>query len=168
MIEPANIKPGQFVKVTLGQLAVQKARESLGVREDKPYRNRGKWIDIYTGFLGLVGVPWCAAFVAFKIHQAAKQMGIKSRWPKAPWAASCDAVYRWALRNGLILAKPEPGCVFLVGSPADYTHMGFVERVRGMMCDTLEGNTNDDGSREGYEVCARSRPSAQLTFIKID
>ncbi|MGH8565940.1 MAG: hypothetical protein ACREXW_18380 [Gammaproteobacteria bacterium] len=32
---------------------------------------------------------------------------------------------------------------------------------------TIEGNTNDDGSREGYEVCARTRDYNEMDFIKI-
>jgi len=30
---------------------------------------------------------------------------------------------------------------------------------------TIEGNTNDDGSREGYEVCARRRGYSKTDFI---
>jgi hypothetical protein len=30
---------------------------------------------------------------------------------------------------------------------------------------TIEGNTNDDGSAEGYEVCARTRSYTNMDFI---
>lgn len=36
-------------------------------------------------------------------------------------------------------------------------HTGFVERVDGSNIHTIEGNTNDEGSREGYEVARRVR-----------
>jgi hypothetical protein len=36
-------------------------------------------------------------------------------------------------------------------------HTGFVERIDGLSIHTIEGNTNDTGSREGYEVCRRIR-----------
>ena len=36
-------------------------------------------------------------------------------------------------------------------------HTGFVERIDGTSIHTIEGNTNDTGSREGYEVCRRIR-----------
>ena len=34
--------------------------------------------------------------------------------------------------------------------------------------DTIEGNTNDDGAREGTEVCARRRGYTAKDFITID
>lgn len=155
----------------LAEEAIACARAAVGVQEDKPYRNRGKWIDIYTGFLGLIGVPWCACFVAFKIHQAGKRIGVVPRWPRAAWAGSCDRIYAWAKRERLLLDFPVDECVFLVGTPADYTHMGFVERVAvengNVYVNTIEGNTNDDGSREGYAVCRRRRLAKGLTFIRI-
>jgi hypothetical protein len=35
----------------------------------------------------------------------------------------------------------------------------------GPAFDTIEGNTNDDGNREGFEVCARSRGFAKKDVI---
>ena len=32
-------------------------------------------------------------------------------------------------------------------------HAGFVSAVTGNRIQTIEGNSNDEGSREGYEVC---------------
>ena len=39
----------------------------------------------------------------------------------------------------------------------DWTHTGIVTKVEGKMVHTIEGNTNDEGSREGFEVCQRIR-----------
>lgn len=36
-------------------------------------------------------------------------------------------------------------------------HTGIVEIVIGDILHTIEGNTNDTGSREGYEVCRKER-----------
>jgi hypothetical protein len=41
-------------------------------------------------------------------------------------------------------------------------HTGFVERIDGTSIHTIEGNTNDTGSREGYEVCKRIRKMSQI------
>lgn len=155
----------------LAQQTILHARAALGVSEEKPYRNRGKWIDVYTRFLGLLGVPWCACFVSFKIHQAGKSAARVPRWPKATWAASCDHVYAWAKAQGLLLDFPTDECVFLVGNPDDFTHIGFVERVfvdNGLVyVQTIEGNSNETGSREGYKVCRNKRLAKHLTFIRI-
>jgi peptidoglycan hydrolase-like protein with peptidoglycan-binding domain len=33
---------------------------------------------------------------------------------------------------------------------------------------TIEGNTNDDGVREGYEVCARTRNYKKRDFVALE
>jgi hypothetical protein len=44
-----------------------------------------------------------------------------------------------------------------------------VLRVRGDgILTTIEGNTNDDGSRDGYEMCSRSRSAAGKYFIDLE
>ena len=47
---------------------------------------------------------------------------------------------------------------FLRGGPYGYLHVGIVEQAHsdGTMT-TIEGNTNHDGSANGYEVCRRVR-----------
>ena len=37
------------------------------------------------------------------------------------------------------------------------THTGLITEVHDGYFITIEGNTNDEGSREGYEVCQRRR-----------
>ena len=39
----------------------------------------------------------------------------------------------------------------------DWVHTGIVIGVDGDLIHTIEGNTNDEGSREGFEVCLRRR-----------
>lgn len=147
----------------LGLQAVTRARQSIGVAETST--NWSKWIRIYLAFVGWFRpAPWCAAFVAYKVHQAAGDLRIKSRWPKT---AGCDAIYQWAKRTGNLLDRPEPGCVFLVGTPRDYTHTGFVAEVHPEMVITIEGNTNRAGEREGTCVMQRSRPVSLLTYVRI-
>lgn len=59
-----------------------------------------------------------------------------------------------------------PGSLFLVRRTAtDWTHVGIVTAAHELHFETLEGNTNDDGSHEGYEVCARARGYGGKDFI---
>jgi hypothetical protein len=51
-------------------------------------------------------------------------------------------------------------------TPSDWTHTGIVVSTSAETFKTIEGNTNDDGSREGYEVCARTRGYSNMDFIK--
>jgi len=53
-----------------------------------------------------------------------------------------------------------PGDIFLVKHPQnklDWVHTGIIESKGKGFLITIEGNTNDEGSREGYEVCRRRR-----------
>jgi len=52
-----------------------------------------------------------------------------------------------------------PGFIFIIdtGSPGGAGHTGLVEKVDGGMLVTIEGNTNEGGSREGIGVFRRSK-----------
>ncbi len=131
------------------------ANQSIGVTEEKP--NWGKWVSVYLKFVGfLKPAPWCAAFVSYKVYQAAKQLGVKAKMPKS---ASCQALFKWAEKRGLIHQTPEAGDVFLVWNDKlnRYAHTGFVKSVHVGEFVTIEGNSNDEGSREGKEVCSNRR-----------
>jgi hypothetical protein len=49
----------------------------------------------------------------------------------------------------------------------DWTHTGLVTASAAEVFDTIEGNTNDDGNREGFEVCSRSRGYQDKDFIRL-
>ena len=49
----------------------------------------------------------------------------------------------------------------------DWTHTGLVTAFGDELFHTVEGNTNDEGSREGYEVCARMRGYGSKDFIML-
>jgi hypothetical protein len=87
---------------------------------------------------------------------------------------SCDVLASQAERAGMRLsdedapAKLTPGSIFLVrGIVGDWTHTGIVTEVHDDTFETIEGNTNDAGHREGIEVCARTRSYAGKDFILI-
>lgn len=142
--------------MALAERAIECARRSIGVRENPS--NWGKWVSVYLKFIGIfVPSPWCAAFVAYKIHQAAWELGIKTRWPKYGYVQS---IVNWAKKQplGSIRHSPLTNSVFVVFDKSlnRYAHIGFIEDVRtknGLtQIKTIEGNSNTDGSREGKEV----------------
>ncbi len=61
-----------------------------------------------------------------------------------------------------------PGCLFfvpgMVGGQWTHIHVGIVTEVRGALVETIEGNTNTDGSANGWLVCRRERAIASLDF----
>ena len=149
---------------TLAQQALYRATQSLGVREDQG-RNWGKWVRFYLQAAGLFfPAPWCAAFVSFKVGQAARDLGLEWQWPRRGGAAvSSSALYRWARKRGHLLPAPQDNCVFLIrGGPTGYRHTGFVSRVLpgGQRFTTIEGNVRD-------RVSARQLRTAGKVFIRI-
>lgn len=142
------------------------ARRYIGVEEQPRGSNRGPYIDEFIRFVGLEPPqPWCAAFVAFVVHKAASELGITTDFPKTAWT---PAILAYGRRKGNLItqqelqlgAKPQPGDVFLLYYPSlnRVAHTGFIERVLPLgIVQTIEGNTNDQNSREGYKVARRIR-----------
>ena len=157
---------------TLAQKTIIDAHLNLGVHEKPKGSNWGPEIEQYLASCGIhEAAPWCAAFVRFRIVHAAAELGVETQWISGEDAASSTHVYTWAKKNSLILDKPVDGCVFVVRTDPDseeFHHTALVETVEDGMVKTLEGNSNSDGSAEGYEVVAHQRPvNGHLVFIKI-
>ena len=115
--------------------------------------NRGRAVERMLGRVGArAGDPWCAAYVS----DVGKTM-LEGEW-SLPMTASCDVLLIHARANNILFDTPSPGAVFLVMKNAnDAIHTGFVLDVKGATIETMEGNTNTDGGREGNGVWRRTR-----------
>lgn len=135
--------------------------------------NRGPWVRLYMRGQDGPDLAWCAGFVTFALAQAAESLRVAM--PIAG-SFSCDALAAQARDTGRFVpedsvgaASLTPGSLFLVRRTAtDWTHTGIVIQAYGDAFDTIEGNTNDEGSRDGFEVCARSRGYENKDFIVVD
>jgi hypothetical protein len=140
-------------------------------------QNGGPWVRLYTEGHEGTDWPWCAAFVTFLMKQAAQTLGVPM---PIPGSVSCDSLAAQAreagrfvrdadLRNGTAtIGKMPTASIFLVRRTAtDWTHAGLVTAFDQDLFRTIEGNTNDEGSREGYEVCARLRGYEDKDFIRL-
>ena len=86
---------------------------------------------------------------------------------------SCDWFAASAKARELFVAEadatPETvpdGSFFLVRRMAtDWTHIGLVTETEDILFHTIEGNTNDEGSREGFEVCSHRRGYSSKDFV---
>lgn len=128
------------------------ARAEVGVREEPRGSNGGPRVLQYLASVGIRRPAyWCAAFVSWVGREA-----LGDAWP-LPMTASCDVLLDFARRHGILVEhNPRPSDVFLVmASPSDATHTGYAAGVTPDSIATIEGNSNDDGSRNGYEVAAR-------------
>jgi len=140
-------------------------------------QNCGPWVRLYTEGHEGSEWPWCAGFVSVLMQQAAQTLGVSM---PIPGSVSCDSLAAQAkeagrfvrdadLRQGTVTIGEFPtASIFLVRrTNRDWTHAGLVTAFDKGMFHTIEGNTNDDGAREGYEVCARMRGYQNKDFIRL-
>jgi peptidoglycan hydrolase-like protein with peptidoglycan-binding domain len=159
----------------LGSLVVAYARQHL---RQHPLEvggpNSGPWVRLYTDGKEGPAFPWCAGFATFCLKQACDTRG---RSPLIGRTLSCDEMARQAGDRLLRAPKPsqrdriKPGSFFLKlatrGEPFKYAHTGIVVDAGTETFRTIEGNTNDEGSAEGFEVCARTRGYKGMDFIVV-
>lgn len=148
-------------------------------------QNRGPWVRLY--MQGNEGdlFAWCAGFTCFIFEQAAamRRGSLFGDTCQSPleYTFSCDALAQQARKKvgdrlDFIFKREEnahklvrPGDIFLNRhTDIDWVHTGIVTAVSEDVFHTIEGNTNDTGSREGYEVCARTRAYINRDFITYD
>jgi hypothetical protein len=160
---PVVTKP---VAKTLLAKALEIAASQIGVREKPLGSNRGPEVDKYLRSVGLNpaagSFPWCAAFLYWCFGEAAQALGrdnpvIRTGGVLAHWSqAGTKGIARItgsSAKNDPSLIKP--GHIFIISHGGTAGHTGLVERVSGGKLVTIEGNTNDGGSREGIGVFRR-------------
>ena len=158
---------------SLGALVVAYANQHLRQHpREVGGENRGPWVRLYMD--GNEGTPWawCAGFATFCLQQAARTLGVPMPVDRT---FSCDTLAHFGRDKGRLLstmsAPPDrtrirPGSFFLRRrTPTVWEHTGIVTEVDEETFQTIEGNTNDEGSREGYEVCARTRGFRNMGFV---
>lgn len=161
------------------------AESYIGVHEEPRGSNKGPKLkeifaaDNYKPNAADDGYPWCAAFVCrcvlvFLALKLAAFRGLFRPTTPAAWG-----LITWAQQNGHFVFHPtkgkrhyQPGTRPQRGDIVAYefSHCGIVsaQNARGQNFTAVEGNTNDDGSRDGYEVCPRPRTwSDARAFIRL-
>ena len=110
-------------------------------------------------------VYWCACFGYFCVRAACAGLELPNPLPRT---GSCDIWLYWARRQGVLKPQPQPGDLFLVMASADdAVHTGLVTAVHeDGTVSTIEGNSNDGGSRNGYKVASRKRKTRGLLFVR--
>ncbi|MFD2565653.1 peptidoglycan-binding protein [Aquimarina rubra] len=128
--------------------------------------NSGPWVRSYMdGHDGSLWF-WCMGFAQTILDQAASAIG-KNFKTLMPLTYSCDTVGNTGLEKGLlsryqtIRRDPtiiKPGDIFLIQkSRLDWTHTGIIISRNDDVIETIEGNTNHQGSRNGIAVMKRTR-----------
>lgn len=158
-----------FLTLSIISLPIQNTRDrvvkiyqgEIGVRE-KTGQNDGERVEEYLHTVGhKKGAPWCAAFVSW-VFKEAGVIAVKSAWSPA-WFPALNIVYtRGANKNKI----PDSGDVFGIyfQNLKRIAHVGFIDdwQQSTSFTITVEGNTNDIGSREGDGVYRKRRLKNQI------
>ena len=132
--------------------------------------NSGPWVRLYMDGNSGPDWLWCAGFVTFIMKQAAELTG---RPAPVKGSFSCDLLATQAKEKGVFLKEGSatpgtipPGSFFLVRRVSnDWIHTGIVSKPEQTAFKTIEGNTNDGGSSNGIEACARTRGYEKKDFV---
>lgn len=152
---------------SLNSLSLKIAQSQNGVQEIPRNSNAGPAVESYLKSVGLgKGYAWCMAFVYWSVKEASKQLDLTS-----PLVKTAGVLRQWNEVDPKmkVTENPKTGDIFIMDYGKGQGHTGFVvEVLKNGNLKTIEGNTNDEGSREGYEVCYRTRKPSQIKgYIRI-
>ncbi|MDI9310936.1 MAG: peptidoglycan-binding protein [Limnohabitans sp.] len=178
-----NAFENQVVGVNLRELVVNVAKNHL---MNHPFEqvienqsNMGPWVRAYMDGNQGSSWFWCMGFVQTIIDQAASIQG-KNFKNLMPLTYSCDTIGTKGLEKKLLTrfqkarTNPsliKPGDIFLLQkSTNDWFHTGIVVNVHQDIIETIEGNTNVDGSNNGNAVLNRIRnfKKSKIDFFSIE
>lgn len=146
--------------MTLQQKALSIAATQLGVEEVPRGSNWGDTVKAYLLSVGLnFPASWCMAFVYWCFNEAARELGVKN-----PLIKTGGVLHSWnkSAKAFKVVGEPQPGDIFIMNYGGGLGHTGIVEKVDTSVVHTIDGNTNDTGSREGYEVCRKIRYRSKI------
>jgi hypothetical protein len=171
----AALKPIPQNGKSLNQLIVAYARQHIAQRpREIGGQNRGPWVRLYMDGHEGPDWLWCAGFATYPIKQAAtelhKSMPVLRDFLVANIAHDAKGRHHFlGLPNASERRRIKPGSLFLErgARPSKYVHCGIVAAVNGDTMNTIEGNTNDDGSSNGFEAIARTRGFNDMDFALV-
>lgn len=128
------------------------ARSQMGLTEIPKGSNWGKHVQKYLGSVGInFPASWCMAFVYWCYDQAAKEMGIPN-----PLVMTGGVLKQWnEIDKKYKSSTPKRGGIFILDFGKGLGHAGIIEKVDGGRIYTIEGNSNDEGVRDGFEICRK-------------
>ncbi len=175
-----------IVNVALSQVGYREGSYSgdYGGADDGSYNNYTEYNYWYHNYVssgmpvGGDSAPWCATFVSWCAEQANIPTSILKRSTAAsPYSCYFNIPHTHASDDYF----PEPGDLVFYGpnDKGDHYHVGIVATVDKSTgyITTIEGNTNSNGSAEGYTVyrhtrhyqhstiCCYGRPNYETTTV---
>ena len=161
------------------EVAMQHLREHPFELVIRGQSNSGPWVRSYMDGNEGEQWPWCMGFVQTVVDQASSALG-KNYTSLMRRTYSCDTVGNIGVEKGILsrhtAVRRDPslikhGDIFLIQKRTwDWVHTGIVVGISGGMIETVEGNTNNAGSRNGFAVMKRIRNfmNSKIDFFSID
>lgn len=150
--------------VQISNLATQAltvANSQVGVMENPIGSNSGPEVRKYQIAAGADDHTfWCMSFVYWCFQEAANSLSIPN--PLVRTASVLDQWNRFAgkkITTDQAVNNPSlvtPGSIFILSTGGTNGHTGIVESCAGGYITTIEGNSNDGGSRNGIGVFKRT------------
>ncbi len=144
---------------------VTEAHRYIGTKETS--RNSGPHIDNWLRRVqSEPGKAWCAAFAWCMLDDAIHALGLRNYLPPT---AGVHKLFERAHQHHCWWTEPGPGMIFGIDHGGGLGHCGIVIEVEGDgTLATIEGNTNEAGSREGNAVAVKTRKVAECTLGFLD
>jgi hypothetical protein len=148
--------------MSLAKSIVELAKKEVGVEEING-TNCGPRVNEYKAATNLPPTeawPWCAAFVCWLVREAMTKDGGTYTFTRPKTAGAWD-FENWSLKqDGSTQTKRAPGSDIQAGDIVifKFSHIGIaVSKATDSTVETVEGNSNAEGSREGGGVFEKSR-----------
>lgn len=152
----------------LGEEAVRQAGSQLGVTELTGH-NDGIAVEKYLKSVGLgKGYAWCMAFMYWCFKEAAIKLGVDN-----PLKETGGVADQWNSSKGTKVNAPQVGAIFFIIHADGTGHAGIcgsgflTESGIATSFHTIEGNSNNTGSREGTTVVRHTRHLSEVVGFKI-
>lgn len=148
----------------LGIRAMQIACTQVGIREATG-NNDGLMIGAYLKAVGLgQRYSYCMAFDVWNVDQAARGLNIAN--PLKRTGGVMDQWQSWKGKKVLKGGTFMPGDIFILNTGKGHGHTGFIIQASNVqnIFDTVEGNTDDNGSSNGTGDFFRTRSTTSANF----
>ena len=154
-------QPPSPLKGELRERVSEVYSSQVGIRE-RTNQNDGKEVEMYLASAGLKkGNPWCAAFVTWTF----KQVGVKAMVSgySPAWFPAAKVI--WKNNKGQAPAQADVFGLWFANK-GRVAHVGFIDAWGdGNYAVTVEGNTNEGGSRDGDGVYIKRRLKKQIYVV---
>ncbi len=146
-----------MTKNYIADLIIAEAKKWVEVREHG--FNKGKEVEMFQKAVDGVasGEPWCMAFVQFVAKQVMAQVGSLKSKGKLVQSEHCMTVWNKTEEKNKSQVGGKGMIAIWRHGQGPSGHTGFAQDAGTVYFNTIEGNTNKAGSREGDGVYEKKR-----------